>query len=68
VHLLDRRGRLVVAEQRTTATGGFSFRVPAGQYQLSVRTDKVTRCTPLDVELPAMNQRALTLDCDTGRR
>jgi len=68
VHLRNRQGRQLVAEQRTTAAGGFSFRVPAGQYQLSVQTDKVTRCTPVDVELPAMSQRAITLDCDTGRR
>lgn len=68
VQLLDRQGQLVMPAQRTTATGGFSFRVPAGQYQLSVQTNKITRCTPVDIELPAMNQRAVTVDCDTGRR
>jgi hypothetical protein len=66
--LHDAAGTQVLARQATAAGGRFSFTLPAGRYRLSVQTDKITRCPVLDIELPAMRDRVLTIDCDTGRR
>jgi hypothetical protein len=66
--LHDATGTRVVARQRSGAGGEFGFTLPAGRYRLSAQTDKVTRCPVLDVDLPAMDGRALRLDCDSGRR
>lgn len=61
-------GRRVVARQVTDVEGRFRLQVPAGRYRVLVDAGKVTRCTPLEVTLPRADDRALVIDCDSGRR
>jgi hypothetical protein len=64
----DATGMHLVAQMKSGSDGRFDLNLPAGRYRLGVQTPKVTRCALLDIELPAMQGKTLTVDCDTGRR
>ena len=59
----------VVASGRTSASGSYQFKVPAGRFRLLVMVPvKVIRCPVKEVVVDTTSMTVVDIDCDSGMR
>ena len=68
VQAKSREGR-VIRSTRTDATGGYSMRVPVGEYRMIAQATKPSaRCEAMNAKVVADHTTRASISCDTGIR